>query len=157
MSLKTLSRSKAIHVMLVYTGGCNGCDIEIVKNIHEKINEMVEERKEDPAPLILDKNEVKTILADSGVANDRLAVFDERYDETAGASTSLVMSNVMNTRTFEVKTPDVVIKVNPERTDLIETRNINGRDCLVIELSGGVVVNGITVRNAPTPEDEEEE
>jgi len=57
---------------------------------------------------------------------------------------------------FEVKTPDVVIKVNPERTDLIETRNINGRDCLVIELSGGVVVNGITVRNAPPAEEEEE-
>ena len=54
------------------------------------------------------------------------------------------------------ETPDVVIKVNPERTDLIETRNINGRDCLVIELSGGVVVNGITVRNAPSSEDEEE-
>ncbi|MDR0911360.1 MAG: NADH-quinone oxidoreductase subunit B family protein [Methanobrevibacter sp.] len=30
MSLKSLSRSKAIHLMLVYTGGCNGCDIEIV-------------------------------------------------------------------------------------------------------------------------------
>lgn len=133
------------------------CDIEIVKNIHEKLSEMAQVQKESPEPLVLDKNEVKTILADSGVANDRLAVFDERYDETAGAATSLVMSNVMNTRTFEVKTPDVVIKVNPDRTDLIETRNINGRDCLVIELSGGVVVNGITVRNAPPAEDEEEE
>ena len=30
MSLKSFSRSKAIHLMLVYTGGCNGCDIEIV-------------------------------------------------------------------------------------------------------------------------------
>ncbi|MDR2873410.1 MAG: NADH-quinone oxidoreductase subunit B family protein [Methanobrevibacter sp.] len=30
MSLKSYSRSKAIHLMLVYTGGCNGCDIEIV-------------------------------------------------------------------------------------------------------------------------------
>ena len=31
MSLKSYSRQRAIHVMLVYTGGCNGCDIEIVK------------------------------------------------------------------------------------------------------------------------------
>ena len=52
----------------------------------------------------------------------------------------------MNTRSFEVKTPDVVIKISPDRTDLIETRNINGRECLVIALDGGVVVNGITVR-----------
>ncbi len=133
------------------------CDIEIVKNIHDKLNEMAEEHKESPEPLVLDKNEVKTILASSGVSNDHLAEFDRHYDETAGAKTSLVMNNVMNTRTFEVKTPDVVIKVNPDRTDLIETRNINGRDCLVIELGGNIVVNGITVRaEAPETEDEEE-
>ncbi|MBP2143203.1 energy-converting hydrogenase B subunit M [Methanococcus voltae] len=28
--LKEISRKKCIHVMLVYTGGCNGCDIEVV-------------------------------------------------------------------------------------------------------------------------------
>ncbi|MCI6775490.1 MAG: NADH-quinone oxidoreductase subunit B family protein [Methanobrevibacter boviskoreani] len=33
MSLKSYSRSKAIHIMLVYTGGCNGCDIEIVNSV----------------------------------------------------------------------------------------------------------------------------
>ena len=33
MSLKSYSRARAVHVMLVYTGGCNGCDIEIVNCI----------------------------------------------------------------------------------------------------------------------------
>lgn len=132
------------------------CDIETVKNIHDKLNEMAEEHKDEPQPLILDKNEVKTILAGSGVSNDRLAQFDRHYDETAGETTSLFASNVMNTRTFEVKTPDVVIKVNPERTDLIETKVIGGRECLVIELGGSVVVNGITVR-AHSLDDENEE
>lgn len=130
------------------------CDIEIVKNIHDKLTELAEEHKEEPAPLALDKNEVKTILADSGVANEKLEQFDRCYEETAGERTSLLINNVMNTRTFEVKTPDVVIKVNPDRTDLIETRNINGRDCLVIELGGNVVVNGITLRSAPENEEE---
>ena len=130
------------------------CDIETVKSIHEKINEMVQEHKEDPAPLVLDKNEVKTIFASSGVDNDKMAEFDRHYDETAGKDTSLYVSNVVNTRTFEVKTPDVIIKVNPERTDLIETKTIGGRECLVIELSGNVEVNGITVR-AAIPKDNE--
>ena len=122
------------------------CDIETVKNIHDKLTSMAEEHKEEPAPMVLDKNEVKTILADSGVSNSRLEEFDRRYDETAGQNTSLLMSNVVNTRTFEVKTPDVVIKVNPERTDLIETRNIDGRECLVIKLGGSSIeVNGIVV------------
>ena len=130
------------------------CDIETVKNIHEKINEMVQEHKEDPAPLVLDKNEVKTIFASSGVDNDKMAEFDRHYDETAGEDTSLYVSNVVNTRTFEVKTPDVIIKVNPERTDLIETRTIGGRECLVIELSGNVEVNGITVRASASEDNE---
>ncbi|MFH1403585.1 MAG: hypothetical protein ABIH11_04870 [Candidatus Altiarchaeota archaeon] len=28
--LKNCSRRRSVHVMLVYTGGCNGCDIEMV-------------------------------------------------------------------------------------------------------------------------------
>lgn len=133
------------------------CEFETVKNIHDRLNEMAEEHKDEPQPLMLDKNEVKTILADSGVSDRRLEQFERRYDETAGESTSLFAGNVMNTRTFEVKTPDVVIKVNPERTDLIETKIINGRECLVIELGGNVEVNGITVRPGGADGAEEEE
>lgn len=122
------------------------CSIEAVKNIHEKIIEMAEEHKEDPAPLVLDKNEVKTVFADSGVANEKMEIFDRCYDATAGSDTQLYVSNVINSRSFDVKTPEVVVKVDPERTDLISTRVIDGRECLVIELGANVEVNGITVR-----------
>ena len=124
------------------------CSIEMVKDIHERFTELVQENKEAPEPVVLDKSQVKTILADSGVANEKLDEFDRHYDETAGESTSLLMSNIVETRSFEVKTPDVVIKVKPDRTDLIETRQIDGRECLVIALDGGIEVNGITVRTA---------
>ena len=50
----------------------------------------------------------------------------------------------------------VVIKVSPDRTDLIETRNIGGQQCLVIRLDGGVIVNGITVRPGGETEETEE-
>ena len=133
------------------------CDIETVKNIHEKMNEIVQEHKEDPEPVVLDKNEVKTIFASSGVANDRMEVFDQCFDATAGESTSLMMTNVYNPRSFEVKTPDVVIKVNPERTDLVNTKLIDGRQCLVIELDGNIEVNGIAVRAAGSGDSEESE
>lgn len=118
---------------------------------------MVEEHKEEPEPLVLDKNEVKTLLAGSGVSNEKLEQFDRCFDETAGESTALLVNNVINARSFEVKTPDVVIKVSPDRTDLIETRNINGRECLVIALDGNVEVNGITVRSSHTIDSDDEE
>lgn len=143
---------ETFHTLIEDTLG-EDCDIEVVKNIHDRLTEMAEEHKEEPEPLMLAKNEMKTILADSGVSNEKLDAFDRRYDETAGESTAMFAGNVMNTRTFEVKTPDVVIKVSPDRTDLIETRSINGRECLVIALDGGVVVNGITVRPRSGEED----
>ncbi len=126
------------------------CDIELVKNIHEKLTELVEDHKmkEIAEPLILDKHEVKTILADSGVSNEKLEHFEEHYEETAGEDTPLYVSNVMNAKSFEVKTPDVVVKVKSDRTDLIETRVIGGRECLVIALDGTVEVNGITIQKS---------
>ena len=156
LPLSAGSQKETFQTLVEETLG-EACDIETVKNIHDKLNEMAEEHKDEPQPLVLDRNEMKTILAGSGVSNDKLAQFDRHYDETAGETTSLLASNVMNTRTFEVKTPDVVIKVNPERTDLIETKVINGRECLVIELGGSVVVNGITVRAGGITDGEEEE
>jgi len=126
------------------------CSIEAVINIHEKLNEMIEEHKEDPIPLVLDREEVKTVLADSGVANEKLETFDKCFEATAGEGAELVVNNVVNTRSFEVKTPDVVIKINPERTDLVETRIIDGRECLVIALGSEVMVNGITIHKQDT-------
>ena len=156
LPLSAGGQKETFHALVEETLG-ETCDIEVVKNIHEKINEMIQEHKEDPEPLTLTKNEVKTIFAGSGVSNEKMEEFDRHYDETAGESTALLVNNVVNARSFEVKTPDVVIKVNPERTDLIETRTINGRECLVIELGGNVEVNGITVRTAAANGEEEYE
>jgi hypothetical protein len=125
----------------------NTCDIETVKNIHEKMNEIAQEHKEDPEPVVLDKNEVKTIFASSGVANDRMEVFDQCYDDTVGPDTELMLDNIYSSRSFEVQTPDVTVKVNPDHTDLVETKLIDGRRCLVIDLQGSAEVNGIDVKH----------
>ena len=57
-----------------------------------------------------------------------------------------MLNYVANTLTFEVKTPDVVVRVNPERADLVNTLFIEGKRCLVIEINDHVEVNGVTVR-----------
>jgi hypothetical protein len=40
----------------------------------------------------------------------------------------------------------VVIKVSPDRTDLLETRQIDGKTYLMVELTDNVEVNGINVK-----------
>ena len=46
---------------------------------------------------------------------------------------------------MEVRTPDVTIRVNPERSDLIATRMINGARYILIRAEEGVEVNGVSV------------
>lgn len=135
----------------------DACDYEVVKNIHEKLNEMIEEKKDEPDPVVLDRAEVKRLLEYSGVEEEKLSSFEEKYEEAAGTDTCFVASNVANTRQFEIKTPDVVVKVSPDRMDLVETKVINGRKCLVISLDNSVEVNGITVRMGLSGEEDEEE
>jgi len=48
-------------------------------------------------------------------------------------------------RKLQVKTPDVVIQVNPERSDLVQTRIINGAKYILIRAEGGVEVNGVDI------------
>ena len=42
--------------------------------------------------------------------------------------------------------PSVVIKVANDRTDLIETRQIDGKTYVMIEVTDQIEVNGITVK-----------
>ncbi len=124
------------------------CEYEIVKNIHEKLNEIIEEHKiqEIPEPLALDKTEVKNLFTDCGVEEEKLVTFDQNYEKMAGENVSLLASNLASTRVFEVKTPDVIIKVDPEHTELVQTKIVDGRKCLVIEITDQVEVNGIAVK-----------
>lgn len=121
------------------------CDYEVVKAIHENLNQMVEENKENPEPLSLDKADMTKLLEKSGVEEEQLEQFENRYDETVGEKEALMAANISNTRKFEVRTPDVTVQVNPERTDLVETKLIDGVPCLVIEINDLVEVNGIQI------------
>lgn len=121
------------------------CDYDVVKSIHENLNQMVEENKENPEPLALDRTDMTKLLEKSGVENEQIEVFETRFDETVGERESLMAANISNTRKFEVRTPDVTVQVNPERTDLVETKIIDGVPCLVIEINDLVEVNGIQI------------
>lgn len=127
------------------------CAYDTVVSIHEKINELVEAQKDEPEPVTLTQSEVKRLFEDCGVKEERLADFDSQYQQTAGEHASLMAANIASARRFEIKTPDVVIHVNPERAELVETRLIDGRKCLVIPMEDNVEVNGIRVRMGALP------
>jgi len=125
------------------------CDFEMVKTIHENLNEYVETYQDAPEPPVLDKMEMKKLLADSGVKPEALLSFETAFDTIVcdEEKPRFAAANVASTRSFDIKMPDVVIKVKPERTDLVETRVIDGRQYIMIEVNDSVEVNGINIRN----------
>ncbi|WP_418472053.1 DUF4317 domain-containing protein [Eubacterium sp.] len=121
------------------------CVYDVVRNIHENLNEMIEEQKESGEPLELDKMQVRKLLERSGAPEENLEQFEKQYDEEIGAQMTVMANNISDTRKFEVKTPQMTVKVSPEQAGLVETRMIDGVPCLVIPLTDEVEVNGIHV------------
>ena len=156
MPMSADTQREIFQMIIENTLGEDG-DYETVRNIHETLNELIEEHKEEPEPLSLDKTEVKKIFEKSGVDGEKMENFDHNFETNAGEKSSLLASNIAETKKFNIETPDVVIKVNPERADLVETRIIDGRQCLVIPVDDHIEVNGINVRTIRAPRQEQQE
>ena len=123
------------------------CSYTVMQGIHNKMREMIEVHKasKEPTPLTLSKSTVKHVLEECGVSDERLNDFDGKYNARFGEDTELHPRNLMDSKQFELKTPDVTIKVNPERSDLIRTEMIHGTRYILIRADEGVEVNGINI------------
>ena len=118
-------------------------EYETIMSIQENVQEKIEESKEEPEPLTLDKQDVARIFAECGVEEEKLQQFESAYERIVPEGTPLVAANLLNARKFEVKTPNITVQVKPEFTHLLETKVIDGRNCLVIAIEDKVAVNGI--------------
>lgn len=150
MPMSADTQKETFQMIMEETLGDDG-DYETVRNIHETLNDLIEEHKEEPEPLVLDKTDVKKIFENSGVRAENMETFERTFEAAAGEKATLIAANITETRKFNIETPDIVIKVNPDRADLIETREIDGRQCLVIAVDDHIEVNGINVRTMKRP------
>lgn len=123
------------------------CSLDVVQTVHDQISQRIELHKEAkvPEPLLIGKEEVKEVLASCHVSDAAMAKFSVSYDEAFGFEADLHPKNIIDNKHFELKTPDVVIKVDPARSDLIETRVIGGVKYIMICADEDVEVNGVSI------------
>lgn len=122
------------------------CEYDVVKGIHERLYEKVVEHKEDPEPYEVTDADLRIIFENSGVSSESMEKFESAYKLVVPEKTSLLATNLIDTKKFSIEAPDVVIKVHPERMDLVETRVIDGRQCIVIATDSKVELNGLDVK-----------
>ena len=123
------------------------CSLDVVQTVHDQLSQRIELHKESkvPEPLLITKEDVKEVLASCGVSEEHMAKFSVDYDEAFGFEAELHPKNIIDNKHFEVKTPDVVIKVDPTRADLVETRIIGGVKYILICADENVEVNGVNI------------
>lgn len=123
------------------------CSFEAVQAVHEQIRDLIEAHKlnKEEEPLVMTKDMVKQVLGSCGVNESQMALFDTKFDTHFGSDTQLPPQNLVDPKRFEVRTPNVTIRVNPERGDLVETRVINGVKYILIRADEGVEVNGVNI------------
>ena len=123
------------------------CSMEVVQSVHEQLCQSIELHKESKAadPLLVSKEEVKHYLSSNGISEEHMAKFSVAFDETFGHGAELHPKNIIDNKRFEITTPDVSIKVNPARSDLIETRIIGGVKYIMICADESVEVNGVSI------------
>ena len=152
---KPAAEQKKSFEALLTTALGDECSMDVVQTVHNEIRERIEMHKEAKVadPLMISKEEVKTVLTQCGVSEEHVAKFSIDYDEAFGFEADLHPKNVIDNKKFEIKTPDVIIKVAPDRSDLIETRVIGGVKYLLICADEEVEVNGVSIH---IKEDEKE-
>ena len=123
------------------------CSMQVVQSVHSQLSDMIQEHKEsrDKEPLHISKPEVNAVLQTCGVPEEKIQVFDERFDESFGEYADLSPTNLVDTKKFQLTTPDVKISVAPDKRELVETRVLGGVKYIMIRAEEGVEVNGVSI------------
>ena len=123
------------------------CSFEVVRSVHAQMAEMAEAHKQsgEKEPLVITKSTVKAVLENCGVGEEKVEKLGEMLDESFGSNAEITPKNIISTNKFEIETPEVKIKVDPEHRDIITTQTINNVKYVMIRVSGSIEVNGINI------------
>lgn len=123
------------------------CSYEVVQRVHDHLYTMVEEHKasKDPEPLAIGKESVTQVLASCGVEEQHVEQFVQQYDESFGKDAWLNPRNLLDTKQIEIKSGDVTIRVDGARSDLVETRVMDGARYILIRAEDEVFMDGVPI------------
>ena len=120
-----------------------GLTFDVVQTIHENLNAQMAEKKKGES-LQVGRKEIASLLDSCDVDAADQKAFDECYLEQFGA-VGLDASLIADQKRFEIETENVKINVDPERSDLVEVKRVDGRRMITIWVEGDITVNGIEV------------
>lgn len=122
-------------------------NLEIIKNIQDEIGGMITEHKEsrEREPLAVSRDDICDILRSADMSDEKIETFKAWFDESFGEKARLNPQNLVETKRLELTGADISIKINPERSELVETRVIDGVKYILIRADEEIEVNGVPI------------
>ena len=114
----------------------SGVSGEKLKEFDKKFDEQFDMKK-------LHEKQIEAEMSDEESDPKDSSELSSRPIPTIKVEEKLFADNVAPVRNIEIKNKNMLLRVNSNHTDMIDTRMIDGKKCIVIELTDDMTVNGI--------------
>lgn len=119
-------------------------DYMVIKTVNEKLQEVVEENKDDTDKTVIDNSKLKDILSDIGIPQERVEMVEPVFEKVCG-NVPLTVSNLVDSRTVLAAT-GITVNIKPDFADKVRTSVVDGRRCLLIDIDDPTIeINGLPV------------
>jgi hypothetical protein len=123
------------------------CSLEVVQAVQDQLTGLMEEHKEHKIaePLVVSQRTIQGILESCNVPQEKRTAFGEKYTEAFGADTELSPVNLIDPKRMELRTSEITIQVNPDHSQLVQTKVIDGVKYILVRVEDSVEANGVDI------------
>lgn len=119
-------------------------DYMLIKTVNEKIQDVVDQNKDDTDKTVIEPLQLRDILIDSGLPEERVQMVAPVYEKVCGDA-PLTAANIIETKTV-LSSPGITVNIKPSAADKVRTSVVDGRRCLLIDIDDPTIeINGLPV------------
>ena len=123
------------------------CSLDVVTSLQAKLSARAEAVKEESPSAVAEVyiEDIEEMLAGKGVSDSKIKDFTESVGKRFDGASSFNIGNLIQKRSFEVKTPETKIVTDPDNALRIKTRKIDGVTYILVPAGESVTVNGVEI------------
>jgi hypothetical protein len=119
-------------------------DYMLIKTVNEKIQEVVEDSRDDTDRAVIDNVRLRDILVDVGLPEERADMVEPVYQKVCGTA-ALTAANLVENKAV-ITSPGITVNIKPSAADKVRTSVVDGRRCLLIDIDDPTIeINGLPV------------
>ena len=123
------------------------CSLDIVTSLQARLSARAEAVKEESPSAIaeVDIEDIEEMLSDKGISEAKIKEFGESVGRRFDGAGTFNIGNLIQKRSFEVRTPETKIVTAPENALRIKTKKIDGITYILVPAGESVTVNGVEI------------